>query len=299
MKKLIFIIPVIIILGLTIAVMIFAPQNKSANQINNSSKIRIVAAENFYGDIASRIASNNAQVISIFSNPNLDPHEYEASIDDAKNIDNADIIIENGLGYDTFMDKILSTTKNKDVINVGALAGLNEEDNPHVWYNLSIMETFAARLKNELIKIDPNNQTSYETNYENFISSLDKIDAQCKNISIKFNGTQVIATERVADYILNNCGLKIIKNDFQKAIEEGNDPSIYAINFFETVLNTHQVRILVYNDQTKSEITEKEKNLAIKNNISVVGVTETMPLGTNYVDWMISQLNEINSALNK
>jgi len=301
MKKLVLIIPIVLILLLALIVIIInTDKNSTKNNISSiEKKINIVAAENFYGDVASQIAGNNANTISILSNPNLDPHAYEATTEDARNITNADIIIENGIGYDTFMEKLLSTAGNKEVINVGALVGLTENDNPHIWYNLDSIRGFAIKLKDELIKVDKTNQNYYQDNYINFLNSLSQIDNACQNIKSNFNNTKVIATERVADFLLIRCGLNPIKNVFQKAIEEGNDPSIDSISFFENILNAHQSKILIYNNQTQSQLTEKEKALAVKNNIPVVGITETMPLATTYVNWMINELNDINTALKK
>ncbi len=265
---------------------------------NTLDKVKIVAAENFYGNIASQIGGDNVEVLSILSNPSQDPHDYDATSKDARDISNADIVIESGAGYDPFMGNILSTTSNKIVINVANLSGITEEDNPHVWYSTDIIKTFATNLLDKLVEMDSLNQGRYKDGYNSFINSLNSIESECLSIKNLYNGTKVVAMERVADYMLLKCGLIPIKNDFQKAVEEENDPSVTAINSFENILKTHEAKVLIYNNQTESQLTLKEKTFAEENNVPVVGVTETMPIGATYQSWMQSQLNDLKNALN-
>jgi len=293
LKKLIFLIPLILISLLVLLVIINGQETSSPV----TNKIQIVAAENFYGDIAKQIGGDKVNVISILSNPSQDPHEYEPTSQDAIKISEADIVVENGLGYDAFMDQLLSATKNINVINVGEFINLSKEDNPHLWYNTTYMKSYALKLEQELMNLDSENESAYQYNYSRFIDSLKTLEGFCGDIKNNFPGRKVIAVERVADYMLNNCGLDPIANGFQKAVEEGIDPSADSINFFENSLTSHQAKVLIYNDQTESETSQKMKNLADQYGIPVVGFTETMPLDTNYIDWMSDQLQTLLNAL--
>lgn len=291
MKKAVFLLPLIILICAAAVLIIHSSQTGS------TKKITIVAGENFWGNIASQIAGNQAQVISIISNPNQDPHEYDATAADARNITNANIVIENGVGYDTFMQKILSTTQGKTVINVGDLAGLAAGDNPHMWYNFSYVTQVTQVLLQDLKKADPTHASEYTNNYNTFIESLSPLYNLCASINTKYKNTQVISTERVADYMLANCGMTLIPNDFQKAIEEGNDPSVASVNQFQTALTSHQAKVLIYNEQTVSQSTQQMESLATSEHIPIVGVTETMPLHTTYQKWMLSEMQSLQKAL--
>ena len=293
MKRLIFFIPVLVILFAAIVLIVY---ENSQSTVKSNSMI-IVAGENFWGNIAMQIAGNKAQVISIISNPNQDPHEYESTSTDAKHISEAAIVIENGAGYDTFMDKILSTTTDKTVINAGNLNVVQDGDNPHMWYNLTYVERVAFTLEGDLARKDPKNASIYAANYNKFIVSLSPIETLCQTIDGTYAGTEIIATERVADYMLTNCGLRPIQNDFQKAIEEGYDPSFQSVSFFQGELDNHSAKVLIYNEQTVSSLTDSEKSLAVKDGIPVVGVTETMPVGKIYQTWMLGELEAISTAL--
>ena len=288
--------PIVAIILLVVGVAIFR-----ANIDTRSTKITIVGAENMYANIASQIGGTYVSTTGIITNPNADPHEYESSAVDATNIANAHIVIENGAGYDSFIDHLLAASPNKNrvVINVQQLLKLPDDTNPHLWYSLAYMETVAKTIETDLAKQDPPHSTYYEKNYHTFVNSLQSIETVCATINSTYHGVSVIATERVFDYMLATCGLSIIPNDFQKAVEEGNDPSVASILFFQNQLQTKQARVLLYNTQTISQITQNMKTLANQQMIPVVGVSETMPMGGSYQSWMLSETKNLLSALEK
>ncbi len=292
MKRYIFFIPILILIIILFVVSIAYPQLQT-----HSDSLLIVAGENFWGNIASQIAGSNAHVISIISDPNQDPHQYDSTTSDARNISQANIILVSGLGYDMFMQKILSTTNGKTIINAGYIANRKEGDNPHIWYDLPLVEQIANTLKVDLQNQDPHNSIAYESNYAKFINSLQPIENLCEEIKTSYANAPVIATERVANDMLHNCGLKIIPNAFQKAIEEGNDPAVADVDYFQQILRMRQADVLVYNKQTVSQITQQMETLARQNHIPIVGVTETMPLQTDYQHWILQELSSVFYAL--
>jgi zinc/manganese transport system substrate-binding protein len=261
--------------------------------------IRVVAAENFYGDITHQLGGSHVSVTSIISDPNADPHEYESSTADAKAIAAAHVVIENGVGYDSFMDKLLAASPNsaRVVINVGDLLGRTEGDNPHVWYNVDWMGRLADKITATLQRLQPANAAEFTRLNQQFKASMQPISSTIAAIKAKHNGEHLTQTEPVFGYMGEALGLRIDDGDFQHAIEEGTDPPPQAVAQIDVEINRHQVKALLYNSQTVSPITDKVKALAKQQHLPVIGVSETEPAGKDYEQWMQSQLDTLQNAL--
>ena len=262
--------------------------------------INVVAAENFYGNIVQQIGGDKVTVTSVMSDPNVDPHEYESSVEDAKAIAAADLVIENGGGYDDWMDKLLSASPNSSriVLKGFDLAVKHLPDNEHVWYNVDNAQAIALAISRTLEKVLPQNATFFTKNDRVFRESLGAIRAKMAQISARFSGTPVGLTETIYLYQALPMGLKVLTPfEFQKAIAEGNDPPADAVVETENQIKQKKIRILIYNDQTISPITTKAQADAKAANIPVVGVTETMPHGETYQTWMLRELDELRMAL--
>jgi zinc/manganese transport system substrate-binding protein len=276
--------------------------NSSSVVTNNTKTIQIVAAENFWGSLISQLGGTHVQVLSIVSDPNADPHEYESSTDNARAIANADYIIVNGAGYDDWSNKLIGAgvKPNCKVLNVAKLLGKKEGDNPHFWYSPDYVNQTVKQMELDLISIDPANATYYEQNYANLLLSLEQYQNRIAKIKQQFNGTQVAATEDIFAYLAEPAGLNLISPPaFTQAVAEGNDPPVQSVVQFETQLKSGNVSVLVYNQQTVTPITEKMKKLAAEQGIPVVGITETIqPPDVSFQDWMNSELISLQNALN-
>ncbi len=267
---------------------------------NSSSKLQIVAAENFYGDITKQLGGNNVQVTSILSDPNVDPHEYESNVQDGIAISHANFVIENGAGYDTWMDKLLSASPNKNrTILVGAdIANHKLEDNPHVWYGLDNVQTIAAKITETLKKDDPSHTLEYDQNLAKFDASLQPLQQKMSQIKMKYANTSVALTETIYLYQTQPMGLTVLTPiGFERAIAEGNDPSAQDVATTNDQITKKQVKVLIYNAQTVTPVTTNLQNEAKQNNIPVVSATETMPTTKHYQSWMMDQLNNLEQAL--
>jgi zinc/manganese transport system substrate-binding protein len=266
---------------------------------SSSSGVRVVAAENFYGDIAKQLGGTAVNVTSIISDPNADPHEYESSSDNAKAISVARLVVVNGLGYDGFMEKLMNASPNKErtVINVGDLAGKKDGDNPHVWYDVSLIQNTADQITASLQEIDPAHREDYGQRNQRFKSSLQPLLDRMSAIKSKYSGTRLTQTEPVFGYMGEALGLSIDNGEFQHAIEEGNDPSPQSVAQINQSITSHAVKALLYNSQTTSPVTTKVKDLAKQNGVPIVGVSETEPANQTYQTWMLSQLSELQKAL--
>jgi len=260
----------------------------------------VVAGENFYGDVTSQIAGNHVAVISIISNPNADPHEYESSANDAVEVARARLVIMNGLGYDDFVTRMISASPNpnRQIINVQLLLGHKTGDNVHLWYDPATMPKVAQTITDALIKIDPANTQYYNDWLGQFQKSLDPLHEKIAQMRAKYAGTPVAFTEPVFGYMAAAIGLKVLTPEaFQRAIEDGTEPPASAIAQNDDLYRTHQVKVLLYNVQTVTPITTNVQKRAKELGIPVVGVSETEPLGKTFQDWMLSQLNELDAAL--
>ncbi len=265
--------------------------------------IRIVAAEDFYGNIAAQIAGDKANVLSIISNPNIDPHEYDATVQDGIAVAQADIVIENGLNYDTWMDKLIGASPNpsRTVIVAGTTPGVAVlPENPHVWYGISNMAAVAQAIAHALAAKDPGDEAMFAANLKAFDASLAPIAASMDAIKAAYAGTPVALTETIYRYQTGPMGLRVLTPaTFERAIAEGNDPSAQDVSAVNAEIAGMQAKILIYNSQTITPVTTNIENAAIANGIPVVPVTETMPTGDTYQSWMAGQLATLQAALAK
>ena len=267
---------------------------------SNSSAITIVAAENFYGDIAKQVGGNHVSVTSILSDPNVDPHQYKSSVKDSLLVGTASIVIENGLGYNSWMDKLLAASPNSNrVVLVGStIAGTKLPDNPHVWYDVHNVIMVAQAIDATLKKKDAADAASFDQNLQAFIQSATQIIQKMDEIKGKFAGTPVGLTEDIYLYQALPMGLNVLTPlEFQKAIAEGNDPPANTVVIANNQITQRLIKVLIYNEQTVTPITTNLQNAARQQHIPIVGVTETMPPGKTYQQWMLDQLSALEQAL--
>ncbi|MDE1830358.1 MAG: zinc ABC transporter substrate-binding protein [Thaumarchaeota archaeon] len=275
---------------------------QSTNQIS-TSKVQIVAAENFWGSLISQLGGIHVQVLSIVTDPNADPHEYESNTADAQAITNANYVIVNGAGYDDWAIKIIGAgnNPNQKVLNVAKLLGKKEGGNPHFWYSPTYVNQTVAQMYSDLISIDPENTAYYKHQYADLNASLGKYNMRIDEIRQKFAGTHVAATEDIFVYLANATGLDLVSPpEFMEAVAEGNDPPAQSVVQFQQQLQGQggNVTVLVYNAQTVTPLTESIKSLAAQRGIQIVGVTETIqPSNVQFQDWMNAELISLQNAL--
>ncbi len=263
--------------------------------------LAIVAAENFYGDIAQQIGGPDVKVTSILSNPDQDPHLFEASPSVARSISAAQIVIYNGVDYDAWMEKLLGAARNpnRKTIVVASLVGKKPGDNPHIWYDPATMLALAKALTDELSNSDAAHQADYRQRLAKFQESVQPIQAKIASLRARLNGTPVAATEPVFGYMFDALGMQVRNQSFQLSVMNNTEPSASDIAAFEADLKTHQVKLLVYNSQASNPVAARMEKLARASRIAVVGATETEPAGKKYQAWMLGELDAIDRALPK
>ena len=267
-----------------------------------SPRLRVLGVENFYADVAGQVGGAKFRVDTILSDPSVDPHVYEASVEDAKLVAQADVVIENGAGYDAFVDKLLAASPRPDriVIDVAQLTGHHDGDNPHLWYDtLNTMPPLAKALARALSQKDPAGQSAYTGSAQAFVDALAPVHQLQATIGRKYAGAPVLATEPLWNYGAAAAGLSVLDADgpFQKATEDGNDPPAAAVVRFRSQLTSRTARLLVVNSQAVTPISQQMQALARQTGVPVVPMSETEPPNTTYQQWMAGQLQAVLQAL--
>jgi zinc/manganese transport system substrate-binding protein len=261
--------------------------------------VKVVAAENFYGDVASQIGGANVAVTSILTNPDQDPHLFEASVATAEALAKAKIVISNGVDYDPWMETLLKANKaptRKEII-VGDLVGRHAGDNPHLWYDPAYVKAAAKALTAALIAADPAHQANYESGEAAFVASLKPLDDKLADLKQRFAGAPVTASEPVFGYQAGLIGLKVHNEKFALAVMNNAEPTTSEVAGFENDLKRHLVKVMLFNAQASEPAVERLVKLAKANAIPVVGVSETEPPGASYQSWMLGQLTALDHAL--
>jgi zinc/manganese transport system substrate-binding protein len=270
-----------------------------------TADINIVASTDVYAAIAQRLVAGlppgRIGVTSIIGDPSIDPHSYEASPRNELAVSRADLIVENGGGYDDFVDALREAAgADATVINAVALSGhAHDADlNEHVWYDLQTVERVARHITAFLLVRDRADASILRSNASAFAGQLQGLEAAQARIRAVHDGAGVAITEPVPLYLLRACGLvDRTPAEFSHAIEDGTDASPRVMQTTLDLFSEHQVQVLVYNEQTAGPQTDQVINAAKDNGVPVVAVTETLPESISYVEWMRGILNDIAAAL--
>jgi len=263
--------------------------------------IAVVAAENEYASVVSQVGGRYVSVAEVMSNPNTDPHEFEASASVAQEISQARLLVQNGDGYDGFMDKLESASpnRNRHVVVVESLPGVPKSAfNPHLWYDPATMPAVAKAVTASLSAMQPAHASYFRANEARFDRSLARWQQAIAELA-KRGPVPVAVTEPVADYLLEAAGWRILTPDsLQSAVMNGTDPSPQDISLERSLIRSHEVEVLLYNRQVTDPLTQGFLALAKQAKIPVVGVYETMPVpGYDYQSWMLAESKAMARAV--
>ena len=262
-------------------------------------KIEVVAAENFYGNVAQQIGGDRVSVVSILNNPDQDPHLFEVPPAVIRKVAAAQVVLYNGAGYDPWVEQVLSATAKPGRVAIVAADLMHRKsgDNPHLWYDPATMPAIARALATALAAADPAHKDDYASRLATFVASLAPLEVKIAAIRDKYAGTVVTATEPVFGNMAEALKLTMANERFQLAIMNDTEPSARDVAAFERDLKDRKVRVLFYNTQTPTKLVQHLIELARAAKIPVVGITETAPAGSSYPDWMLMQLDETQRAL--
>ena len=281
---------------------IAACSSASADGGSAAGKIVAIGAENEYADVISQVGGKYVQTSAIMSNPNTDPHSFEASPAVARDVSAAQLIVQNGVGYDSFMNTIESAApgSGRQVIDAQQLLGLPDSTpNPHLWYNPTTMPRVADAIAADLATIQPAHAAYFKANAKAFVASLAGWNHAIAAFKKAYAGVPVATTEPVADYMLQAAGAdNLTPWTFQADVMNGVDPSPQVLAQQKALFTDHKVKALLYNQQVTDPLTESLITLADQNGIPVVGVYETMPVpGYDYQTWMLTEVQDLQKAV--
>jgi zinc/manganese transport system substrate-binding protein len=279
-----------------------ACSSASADGGSASGKIVAIGAENEYADVIGQVGGKYVQASAIMSNPNTDPHTFEASPAVAREVSAAQLIVQNGIGYDSFMNTIESAVpgSSRQVIDVQQLLGLPDSTpNPHLWYNPATMPKVADAIAADLATLQPAHAAYFKANAKAFIASLGPWNDAVAAFKKAYAGVPVATTEPVADYMLAAAGAdNLTPWTFQADIMNGVDPSPQVLAAQKALFTDHKVKVFLYNQQVTDPLTQSLITLADQNGIPVVGVYETMPVpGYDYQTWMLTEVQDLRKAV--
>jgi zinc/manganese transport system substrate-binding protein len=274
----------------------------NAASAKSTTAISAIGAENEYANVLAQIGGRYVHVSSILNNPNTDPHTFESSPSVASEVSAAQLIVQNGVGYDTFMNKIESASPNPDrkVITVQNVLGLPDSTpNPHLWYNPKTMPAVAKVMAADLSELRPAHKAYFQARLKAFDRSLAPWLNAIAAFKAKYPGTPVATTEPVADYMLQAAGTRnLTPFTFQADIMNGVDPSPQDISLENGFFTKHKVKVFCYNQQVVDALTTSIRQTALKAGVPVVGVYETMPTpGYDYQSWMLAEVNALRKAV--
>jgi zinc/manganese transport system substrate-binding protein len=291
-----------VLLGLFAAGCGSSSTSSGASTSSSAATINAVGAENEYANVIEQIGGKYVKVTAIESNPNTDPHTFEASPSVAQTVSSARLLIENGVGYDTYMEKIeaAAPSSSRKVINVQHLLGLPDSTpNPHLWYKRETMPAVAKALVSDLAALAPAHAAYFQENANKFEESLKPWYAAIAKFKAAYPNTPVASTEPVGDYMLEAAETKnMTPFTLQAAIMNGTDPAPQNVTLQNSLFTQHKVKVFVYNQQVTDSLTNSFRELALKEGIPVVGVYETMPVpGYDYQSWMLAEVKALEKAV--
>jgi zinc/manganese transport system substrate-binding protein len=268
----------------------------------DSGTITAIGAENEYASVIGQVGGKYVHAVAIVSNPDTDPHTFEASPSVAREISQAKLIVQNGAGYDDWITGIQRAAPDpgRKVINVQQLLGLPKTvANPHLWYKPATMPAVASAIAGDLAAIQPAHAAYFTANAARFTASLAPWNQALAQFKTRYPDTPVATTEPVADYMLQAAGTNNMTPwAFQADVMNGTDPSAQDVAVQKSLFTGHKVKIFLYNQQVTDSLTESYIKLAHDNGIPVVGVYETMPTpGYDYQSWMLAEVRAMDKAL--
>ena len=278
------------------------PAQNTSSSSGSNTKIAVVAAENFWGSIATQLGGVHATVTSIISNPAADPHSYEPTPTDGRTIASAQYAIVNGIGYDPWAPKLISANPNdkRTVLTVGDLVGVPTGGNPHRWYSPDDVHKVIEQITAGYKKIDPADASYFDTQKQTFeTQGLGQYTKLISDIKSKYAGTPIGASESIVTPLAAGLGLKMLTPEtFLNAISEGSDPTAADKTTVDAQIKGKQIKVYVYNSQNSTPDVQAQVDAAKAAGIPVTTVTETLiPAEATFQDWQTKQLQGIEQAL--
>ena len=242
-----------------------------------------------HSNIAQEVLGDHGTVTSIINSPNIDPHDFTPTTATAKEVAKANLVIENGVGYDTWVNKLQA----RKILSVGKVVGAKDGDNEHLWYNPDNIEKYVDALAVQYGRLLPQDAAAFKKNAAAYKKKLNVLNQKMNQIKNEKQNANVAVSEPVFNYALQKMGFKVTDNHFALAIEEGSDPSYTDIRDLQNSIKEHKIAFFVLNKQDDSKIVDNIADLCRKENVPILEVTETMPKDGNYIKWFSNELDQL------
>lgn len=292
------------LVGLLVVLMVVLSgcQTKSTSQTTKApEKIHVVASLNFYGEAAKRILGTAGTVTTVINSPSVDAESFEPDIATAEKVAKADVVIQNGLGYDSWMSRLVAANDSSHIktLNLGKLLGRKTGANPHLWSDPQLMIEMTQKLVQQFSRISPQHAAAFKRRGNAYVKELCALPRLARTIKQHANNQQVAVSEPVFDLALTAMGYRVSDSHFAQAIEEDSDPTPADITHLETQIRQHKIAFFVENTQNSSKNVTSMVKLAHKYDVPVVQVTEAKPVNESYVTWMSSQYQQVRRIQQK
>ena len=269
---------------------------------SQGDRLQVVAAENFWGSIATQLAGDRADVQSIITNPDTDPHSYDPTAADARAMAGSQVAIVNGIGYDTWASHLFAANPDSGrvVLSVGDLLGLENGDNPHQWYSPPAVRRVVAAISAAYAKADPADASYFAARKRLFLTrSLASYHRLLAQIRRQYAGTPVGYSESIFQPLGSYLGLRLLTPySFAKAVAEGSDVSAQDTRTVERQLSERQVKVWVFNSQNVTPEIDHLNEIARTEGIPIATVTETLsPANVDFEQWQVAELEQLRAAL--
>lgn len=264
--------------------------SRSSATTQSGKSLNVVASVDFYGEAAKSVLGDHGHVTSIIDNPNIDPHDYEPASNVGKEVAKADVIVENGDGYDSWMNRLRNGSGAKTItVSAANVVGVKNGENEHIWYKPQTMPKMANALAKAFGKLDPAHRTDYQKNAKAYIASLQPMMKLINKLKANAKGKEVAVSEPVFVNALNYLGYKVTDAHFAKAIEDSSDPSTADMRHLQADIKQKRIEFFVQNTQVQSKIVNHLVAQCKQAGVPVLKVTETLPAHKSYTSWMMSQ----------
>ena len=293
---------VVLVVVLVAALALAACSTGGSSRPSAAGRIRVVAAENFWGSIVSQVAGSAADVTSVISNPATDPHDYEPTAADARAVAEATLVIENGIGYDPWMRQLVDAggSARAEVLDVGKLLGIPAGGNPHQWYSRAAVGRVITGVAADLEAADPKHRSVYERNERDLVTTgFAEYDALIAHIRATYSGIPIGASESIVAPLADTLGLDLVTpGKFLDAVAEGNDPAASDKATADRQVQQHQIKVFVFNRQNSTPDVQRLVDEARGVHMPVATVTETLtPANATFEEWQVRELRALSSAL--
>jgi len=276
----------------------------SGSSAADGGKLRVVAAENFWGSVASQLGGSKVALQSIIVNPNTDPHSYEPTASDARTLAGAQVAIVNGIGYDIWASKLIAANpvSARTTLDVGTLLGLKEGDNPHQWYSPSSVQKVIAAIDADYGKLDPGGKAYFAARRQHFetvsLATYNRLRAEIRR---RFSGVPVGYSESIFQPLGQSLGLKLLTPySFAKAVAEGTEISAQDKETVDAQAQQRQIKVWIYNSQNATPDIQRINAICHARGIPIATVTETLsPASDSFEQWQVAELRALIAALHR